>query len=143
MRECWNDLPNHYANVELDAFVVMPNHVHGIIIILENLVGADHDLPDTGAIHESPLPKTTIERRRMLLPKIIGRFKMNSAKRINQIRRTPGMSIWQRNYFEHIIRDDNALTRIRDYIINNPQQWEFDRENTQHTRNDGFPGGWN
>jgi len=49
-------------------------------------------------------------------------------KRINELRETPGASVWQRNYYEHIIRDDNSLQRIRKYIARNPAQWEFDRD---------------
>ncbi|MDD5583374.1 MAG: hypothetical protein PHS99_09265 [Candidatus Marinimicrobia bacterium] len=62
----------------------------------------------------------------MLLPKIIGRFKMNTAKQINQIRQTPGIPVWQRNYYEHIIRDTDDLSRIRNYIMDNPQNWNND-----------------
>lgn len=128
---CWQDLPKHYQNLELDAFVVMPNHVHGILTILDNI--------DTvGAIHESPLPKNPVKRRRMLLPKMIGRFKMNAAKRINHIHGTAGQPVWQRNYFEHIIRGDKALNKIRQYIVTNPQRWEIDRENPGKTRDDEF-----
>jgi len=143
--DTWNDLPNHYANIALDEFVVMPNHVHGIIIIS---VGAIHESPpqsatdvgaiSVGAIHELPLqrpptvrqPMDVAQRRRMTLPKIVGRFKMNTAKRINEMRRTSGVRRWQRNYYEHIIRNDESMHRIREYIANNPLQWEFDRENS-------------
>ena len=117
----WRDLPNRVAHVGLDAFVIMPNHVHGIIFIT-----------DVGAIHELPLRidhQLRWKRRQMLLPKIIGRFKMNAAKDINRIRQTPGATVWQRNYHEHIIRNDESLNRIREYIANNPSQWAFDREN--------------
>ena len=69
------------------------------------------------------------QRRKMLLPKIVGRFKMNSAKQINQMRNTPGISVWQRNYYEHIIRDEKSLENIRNYIINNPLQWYYDNNN--------------
>jgi len=62
----------------------------------------------------------------MLLPKIIGRFKMNSAKQINIIRNAPGIPVWQRNYYEHIIRDDESFYRISEYIINNPEKWQED-----------------
>jgi REP element-mobilizing transposase RayT len=122
----WDALPSYYPGVELDAFVVMPNHVHGMIIVEANV----------GAIHESPLPESpqrkfmgVVNRRRMVLSKIIGRFKMVSAKRINILRNTPGMTVWQRNYYEHIIRDEDELSRIREYIVNNPLQWAVDREN--------------
>lgn len=65
----------------------------------------------------------------MLIPKIVGRFKMVSAKQINQLRKTPGIAVWQRNYWEHIIRDEQELFRIRHYIENNPLQWERDKLN--------------
>jgi hypothetical protein len=65
----------------------------------------------------------------MLLPKIIGRFKMNVAKQINTIRNAPGQPIWQRNYYERIIRDENELEAIRQYIFENPLKWDMDNEN--------------
>jgi REP element-mobilizing transposase RayT len=95
----------------------MPNHIHGIIFI----VGAIHELP----LQQNEFPQL-IQRRKMLLPKIIGRFKMNAAKQINQIRQTPGIPVWQCNYYEHIIRNDNELNKIREYIINNPLTWQTD-----------------
>ncbi|MDD3806815.1 MAG: hypothetical protein PHE86_02090 [Candidatus Marinimicrobia bacterium] len=123
-KQCWLDIPNHYSNAELDEFVIMPNHIHGIIIIVGGInVGAIHESPQ----HESPLPPhSTITRRKMLLPKIIGFYKMNSAKQINQIRHMPGTPVWQRNYYEHIIRNENEneLNRVHKYIINNPLQWQ-------------------
>jgi REP element-mobilizing transposase RayT len=67
-----------------------------------------------------------IQRRKVLLPKIVGRFKMNAAKQINQLHQTAGVPVWQRNYYEHIIRNDEDLNKIREYIINNPLNWELD-----------------
>ncbi len=90
IKQCWLDIPNHYPNVALDEFIVMPNHIHGTIF-------AEFRSP-VGAIHELPLQRLRILRRKMLLPKIIGYFKMNSAKIINQLCNTPGVSFWQRNY---------------------------------------------
>ena len=128
--EYWNSLPGRYTNIELDAFVIMPNHVHGIIKIIE-IVGAIHELPlQTANIN----PKT--ERRRMLIPKVVGYFKMNSAKQINTLRNTTGMPVWQRNYYEHIIRNENKLNKIREYIQNNPLKWHLDRENPERTGSD-------
>ena len=69
------------------------------------------------------------ERRRMLLSKILGRFKMVTAKQINALRGSSGQPLWQRNYYEHVIRDDQSLNRIRQYIADNPAQWKFDFEN--------------
>jgi putative transposase len=69
----------------------------------------------------------------MLLPKIIGRFKMKSAKESNTLRKSAGVSLWQRGYYEHIIRSDANLTRIRTHIANNPLQWAIDEENPAQT----------
>jgi REP element-mobilizing transposase RayT len=117
----WDDLPNHYLDVELDECVVMPNHVHGIVVI----VGAGlKPAPTT-----RPASTTTGTIKRYGLPEIVRAWKTFSARRINETRKTPGIKIWQRNYYEHIIRNENKLNRIREYIQNNPMKWEFDREN--------------
>ena len=63
------------------------------------------------------------------IPTIVRSFKSIVAKRINELRHTPGVPIWQRNYFEHVVRDEESLNRIRQYILDNPAHWEFDREN--------------
>ncbi len=62
---------------------------------------------------------------------IVGSFKSAVSKRVNQIRQTPGAPVWQRNYYEHIIRDDGALDRIRKYIANNPLKLEFEKNQTE------------
>jgi len=144
VQQCWNDLPIHYDNIALDAYVIMPDHFHGIILITDNVdnVGAIHELPrqrqdelprqrqdELPRQRQDELPRQRQQqqqRRKMLLPKIVGRFKMNSAKKINQMRNTPGISVWQRNYYEHIIHDEKSLQNIRKYIINNPLQWYYD-----------------
>jgi putative transposase len=114
----WLKLRERFPTIILDCFVIMPNHSHGIILIED----------DVGAIHELPLPRLA-ERRKMLIPKIVGYFKMNSAKHVNQVQQAPGLSLWQRNYYEHVIRNDIELLRIREYIHNNPLKWDLDREN--------------
>ena len=127
VQKCWMEIPVNYPNVTLDKFVIMPNHMHGILMIIKNneSVGAIHESP----LHESPLRNSFMQRRKMTLPKIMGRFKMNSAKYINKMRNSPGIRVWQRNYWEHIIRDEHDLNRIQEYIVNNPLQWELDNEN--------------
>ena len=90
--DTWNDLPNHNHLVELDAFVVMPNHIHGIVIIHDDLVGAGSE----------PAPT----RKRHCLSEIIRQLKTFSSLRINKSRYTTGSRVWQRNYYEHIIRND-------------------------------------
>lgn len=120
----WDDLPNHYPHCILDAFVIMPNHVHGIIIIQDRI-------PIVETIHELSLQgeKSNKFRRNMLVPKIIGRFKMQTAKKINLYQKTEGFPFWQKNYHDRIIRNEDELCRIREYIANNPLAWEWDRDN--------------
>ena len=119
----WQCITERYSGVVLDEYVIMPNHMHGIIIINGD---ADNGV---GAIHELPL---RIKRRGMILSKIIGYFKMNSARQINQIHNTPGCPVWQRNYWEHVIRNEKSLHKIREYIHNNPWNWAVDDENPEH-----------
>jgi putative transposase len=128
VQACWNALPEHYSNVQLDAFRVMPNHMHGIVMIIP-----DDNEPMVGARQASPL-----QRKRHHLGDIVGSLKSAATKRINELRGTPGQSVWQRNYFEHIIRDETSLNRIRQYIITNPERWQFDRENKDRIAGDEF-----
>jgi REP element-mobilizing transposase RayT len=107
---CWEDLPNHYAHVILDAFGIMPNHAHGIIV-----------LDDVGAGLEPA------HEKRHGLPEIVRALKTFSARRINVLRQARGTPFWQRNYYEHIIRNERALNAIREYIGNNPVNWEADQ----------------
>ncbi len=128
VRDCWMAIPDHFLQTALDEFVIMPNHVHGIVV----LVGATHD--PVGATHASPLPGDSSPGRprgpqRRSIGSIIGSFKSAVTKRINERRGTPGAIVWQRNYYEHIIRTDESLTRIREYILTNPLRWHLDREN--------------
>lgn len=127
--EMWSNLPGRYPGVALDEFVVMPDHFHGIVVI--DSVGAIHESPDnnadkSGAIRELPL--RCVQRRKMLLSKIIGFFKMNSAKQINLMRDNPGCPVWQRNYYERVIRDERELDAARKYILENPIKWDLDKE---------------
>jgi len=107
-RECWLDLPNHYANCQLDSFMVMPNHFHGIIVI--NNVG-------TGF---KPVPTEHG------LSEIVRGFKTFSSRKINHLNPSLNFS-WQRSFYDHIIRTEKTLGKIREYITNNPLRWEFDR----------------
>ena len=129
--EIWEKLPERYPNVITDERVVMPNHFHGVLFITDDIpipVGAIHDLPRQKRGIETP-EEYRLRRRRMLLPKVVGYFKMNTAKAINLLLNSSGVPVWQRNYYEHIIRNDDELNRIRKYIYYNPQQWEKDEEN--------------
>jgi REP element-mobilizing transposase RayT len=122
----WQQIDIRYPNTIIHEHVIMPNHIHGVIEIV-------NPAPFLGAIHESPLRKGLNpelyrkHRRKMLIPKIIGWYKMNTAKQINLIRKTPGIKLWQRNYYDHIIRNEESLFHIQEYIKNNPRKWDKDR----------------
>ncbi len=111
----WFDLVNHNANIILDHFVIMPNHIHGIIQIVG--AGSEPAFMPNGAGLE-PAPTTLAE--------IVRQFKTFSSKRINKLCNTPGTKIWQRNYYERVIRNEKELNNIRQYIQDNPINWEFD-----------------
>ena len=121
VEQCWNDLPNHYSNIELDTFIIMPDHVHGIIIINESkeTVGTAGS-SGTGRVRDHAPTTTKIHG----LSEIVRAFKSYSAKRINQLRNATGQPFWQRNYYEHVIRNEADMERIRQYIHDNPYKTE-------------------
>ncbi len=126
----WHYLPRRYPHVLLDAFVIMPNHVHGIIFLTDDHVtnisgvGTGLEIISHRAINFSGKPAPT---RQHGLPEVIRGFKTFSARRINQILCMAGVPVWQRNYYEHIIRNEESLQKIRQYIINNPSSWQQDK----------------
>ena len=127
-------------NVELDVFVIMPNHIHGIIIITDNSRATRQNLsisPDdcekrvapTREIMEKPRPKGAASGS---LGAIVGQLKSMSAKRINRVRQTPGVPVWQRDFYDHIIYRSESLQAIRQYILDNPLRWTDDSENPNY-----------
>jgi REP element-mobilizing transposase RayT len=138
--QAWLELPRHYPHAALDTFICMPNHVHGIMMLRDD-TGRGGSVPGvivtpSGAPSgESHLPEDAQTRpyaaTRHGLPEIMRAFKSFSARRINILRHTPGIPVWQRNYYEHIIRDEREMDALRQYILNNPQQWELDQENVK------------
>ena len=135
----WMDLQNHCRHVELGAFVIMPNHVHGIIILNDGRRGGSPMTGRTILSNESragtePLPTEQTRpynpiKPRHGLPEIVRAFKSFSARRINTLRRTEGIPVWQRNYYEHIIRNEPEMDRITRYIESNRLRWADDDEN--------------
>ena len=118
--EFWSKIPEHFSNAELDGFIVMPNHIHGIVVIGDDGRGLACHAP-TNRKFAKPISNS--------LSTIIGSFKSAVTKQINQIRGTPGISVWQRNYYEHIIRNEDDLNKIRQYIADNPLEWDTDENN--------------
>ena len=163
--EAWEWLATRYPYVELDVSVVMPNHLHGIIVLTdEGMEGVDgrggsgggsrggsrtaptgrcdqreHGVGGgVGAIgrddHGSQTADTVSSsigggKGRKTLGRLVGAFKTVSTKRINIVRGSPGEILWQRNYYERVIRNDRELNLIREYIEGNPAKWETDEEN--------------
>ena len=127
----WEDLPHHYPHVQIDVWVIMPNHMHGIIILTE--AQATEDDMQSGADPRTAVgagfkPAPTAATRHGL-SEIVRAFKTFSARRINALHNTVGTPFWQRNYYEHVIRNESALDRIRQYIVDNPARWREDPEN--------------
>ncbi len=170
VRKCWLEIPSHYPNVVLDEFIVMPNHVHGIVFIVDESsmskrskrsVGAEYLQPcskkntvsglsgnrveNIQPLHgscsntnaDSVLPGKRVEgvqpklnRFQKVIPGSIGSIvrglKIGVTKWFRQ--NTDVYTVWQRNYYEHVIRNEQELNSIREYILNNPLRWELDRE---------------
>ncbi len=120
VEEEWLRTAEVRPNVDLDAFVIMPNHVHGTIVICDDGMGAS-----VGATRQVAPTRLAAGS----LGAIIGQIKSITAKRINALRNTPGQPVWQRNYHEHIIRSETALNNIRQYIAHNPMRWAEDEDN--------------
>jgi putative transposase len=165
VEEEWKALPRHFPNIRLDAFVVMPNHIHGIIVITDTAVGAtrtaptDHIVRATHPLHPgtsanvTPLPNEPVDNHAgsplpapdeqpesrdgsPLRPNgptpgslgaIIGQFKSRATKRIWALPEYAHTPIWQRNYYERIIRNETELKNIWNYIDMNPERWSEDQ----------------
>ena len=165
--QTWDWLQDQYPHVELDAFVVMPNHIHGIILLHD-----PNDDPRTERAQEPNQADTSrgyASRRdaacrdasrsvrtdpirahtstatnhqgtahakapRKPLGRLIGAFKTVSTKRINQLLGTPGKAMWQGRFHDHIIRNEESLNAVRQYIAENPAKWDEDRENPKLRR---------
>lgn len=131
VEESWLDLPNHHPNVSLDLHVVMPNHFHGLVVL--------SDLIDTSAFDSGMRGQARRGRAATAeafgkpvsgsIPTIIRSFKSAATRRANNESGHRKGAIWQRNYYEHIIRDEQTLLRAREYIQNNPLKWMLDPEN--------------
>ena len=133
----WVKTEDIRPNVELDYHVVMPNHFHGILVMDDSGRGtacrALNEYDDNGGYKGTARRAPTVEQFAKpvagSLPTIIRSYKSAVTKAINDIRNTPGLPVWQRNYYEHVIRDENELHGIRQYIFENPLKWDMDTEN--------------
>ena len=125
VEDCWSKLPDHY-DVALDAFILMPNHIHGVITI--------EDTPTTVGAGLKPALPAASDSNRHGVPEIVRAFKTFSARRINEMRASAGTPVWQRGFYDHVIRGENELDRVRTYIMDNPRRWPEDVDNPANWR---------
>ena len=130
VEEEWLKTPAVRPQVQLDEFVVMPNHFHGIIMIgnESGTVGATRRVAPTIGPPAGPMVGS--------IGAMMAQFKSIATKRMRALGHSS--FAWQRNYYEHIVRDEDSLNRIREYILTNPLRWDLDRENPERKDNDDF-----
>ncbi len=142
-QEQWLKIPAHFSNVLLDEFVIMPNHLHGILVITErdihtgkgkafdfwlkqkyfnkNNDSTEHNYLSNHGSNALPIRAGSNPGS---IPAVVQNFKSITSRRINKLLETPGSTIWHRNYYEHVIRDDKDYARIVEYMRENPKKWE-------------------
>ena len=123
-------------DVVLGEYVVMPIHFHGMVVLTDDRGTAEGD--DRGTARRAPTMGGFAAPVAGSLSTIIRAFKSAVTKCINEIRQTRGTPVWQRNYYEHIVRDEADYTRIAGYIADNPRRWAEDSlnpDNTMHPHN--------
>jgi putative transposase len=118
--EEWERSTELRPHMIFDEFVIMPNHMHAVVWILDK---------DTSCAAHSSVHLQRTPRVARSLGSFVAGFKATTTRRIKTIQSTPRVKIWQANFYEHIIRNEPELQRIRDYIIGNPAQWAADKEN--------------
>lgn len=134
----WTQVVAHFPGVAVDVFTIMPNHLHALIVIQEpsKVVGSGEEDEETSPLQDArggdedcgraaPAVQPTTERPS--LGQIVAYYKYQTTVQVNQLRDMPGVPFWQRNYWEHVIRNEASLNRIREYIDNNPARWAEDQ----------------
>ncbi len=126
VKKCWQEMPLHFSNIKLDAFVIMPNHIHGIIEIEDVCRGT------ACRAHQAQTHEQFQKPTKNSIPTIVRSYKSAVTKIANESGLTVGTAcraptnVWQRNYYEHIIRSEKSLDEIRQYVVNNIYKWEAD-----------------
>ena len=126
VHEEWLRTESIRSEVKLDAFFVMPNHFHGVVVITTPAPPVGRTSASVGT-HG----RASLQRAPKSLGSLVAGFKSSATKRINEVRSTPGAPVWQRNYYERVIRNERELDAIRQYIVDNPEKWPEDKENPQ------------
>ncbi len=121
-------LPEYRREIIIDNYIVMPNHIHIII----QIVGAGSSRPGINKNNNETIDGR--DNRARTLGQIIAYFKYNSTKKINELMKNGVNKIWQRSFYDHIIRNDKSLHKIREYIVNNPLTWNTDKNNPNNKK---------
>jgi putative transposase len=141
VKSVWLQTATVRPDKELDAHVVMPNHFHGFFFIHESpgVAGATRRVaPMKNHFVAAGKTRRPTGPKPRSLGAVMAQFKSSVTKRLNDTRQYRGVSMWQRNYYEHVIRDEESLNRIREYIATNAERWDLDRENLQAAGKDTF-----
>ena len=124
VKAVWQSIPEHFPNTSVDHFIIMPNHIHGIIKVL----GPRRVfVASTLCAVSPPISEQFGKPVSGSIPTIIRSFKSEATRRVNQFKQTSGAKLWQSNYYEHVIRNEREYEAIYDYMLGNPQNWEEDR----------------
>jgi putative transposase len=129
-KQQWEKLPNRFPNIELGAFIIMPNHMHAIIVITAGRGTAENQSDRDGELtRRAPTQEGFQKPVKGSIPTIVRSYKSAVSLRINLMRGTQDVPVWQRNYYEHVIRNGTDLRNKTDYINANPLLWNKDDEN--------------
>jgi REP element-mobilizing transposase RayT len=128
VEEEWRRLAETHPHLTLDAYVIMPNHVHGIVVLCDGGKDTAGGWATGGEYTAAVAPTSPAGPAPESLGALVGQVKSVSSRRINTLINATGNAVWQRNYYEHVIRGDRDLDAIREYILRNPAQWAADRE---------------
>jgi putative transposase len=113
-RSLWEEIPVHVERIGVDKFAVMPDHIHGIVRVERNV--------------ENACMRSLQDRTKMILPKIVQQYKSAVTRKVDSFQKDLRFK-WQKSFYDHVIRNETELFRIRDYIQNTPLKWDLDREN--------------
>ena len=129
VENCWLEIPKHFPNVYLDEWIVMPNHIHGIIVIK---FPRALEVSNEGTVCRAPTSRKNDELESFGKPvsgslaTIVRSFKAAATKTVREQFGTEVLPLWQRNYFEHVIRNEKSFHAIQNYIWENPLHWNTD-----------------
>lgn len=140
----WMKSPTVRPGLTVDVFCLMPTHLHGIVWLPDGNTAASHAQMGHGQIPRgsvgedahscAALPRGSRVRGKHSISSLVAGFKATTTKRINEVRGTPGQAVWQPKFYDHVIRNEEDLFHQRQYILDNPLQWELDKENPNRNR---------